>query len=113
MQKTTIASKLSGGGGRLTSAQDKNFWHTFLENIKRGDFFKSFSIAGANNKELLNSCNYCETQLFTFQNDTSNVNLSPIQPFNFSTVLPLGFVIPTCWFSWSLYRQTSTEYLGT
>ena len=29
----------------------------------------------------------------------SIVNLSPLQPFNFSTVLPLGFVIPTCWFS--------------
>ena len=32
---------------KFTSAQDKGFWHTFLENIKRGDFFKSFSIAGA------------------------------------------------------------------
>ena len=94
MQNTTIASKLSGGGGRFTSAQDKNFWHTILFKLKRGDFFKSFSIAGANNKELLNSCNYCEPQQFTFQNDISNDKL-----FNISTGLPLECVIPTCWFS--------------
>ena len=47
MQNTTIASKLSGGGGRFTSAQDKNFRRTIREYIKRVDFFKSFSIAGA------------------------------------------------------------------
>ena len=56
MQNTTIASKLRGGGGRFTSAQDKDFWHTFLENIKRGDFLKSFSIAGARpSPEFVNS----------------------------------------------------------
>ncbi len=46
------------------------------------------------NKEILNSCNLGAPGQLTVQNNISNDKL-----FNISTVLPLGFVIPTCWFS--------------
>ena len=54
MENTTIASKLRGGGGSASckSAQDKGFRWTLLEYIKRFDFFKSFSFAGANIKSI-------------------------------------------------------------
>ena len=52
-------------------------------------------ISGSHNKEILNSHNSCEPQRFSFQNDMSIVNLSPLQLFNFSTVLPVGLVNPT------------------
>ena len=53
MENTVIASKLRGGGGRFTSARDKGFWHSILSNIIwRGNFLKSFSIAGAIRKAI-------------------------------------------------------------
>ncbi len=52
------------------------------------DFFKSFSIEGASDKEILNSHNSCEPQRFSFQNDMSkdeHLNHSTFHPFNFIT----------------------------
>ena len=110
MQNTVIASKLRRGGGSTfcKSAQDNGFRRTILEYIKRFDFFKSFSFAGAirkaigllkdykhchpefisgsHNKEILNSHNSCEPQRFSFQNDMSND-----KPFNHSTFHPFNF----------------------
>ena len=52
-------------------------------------------MTGSHYKEILNSHNSCAPKQLTFQNDTSIVNLSPLQPFNHSTFQPFNFTAPS------------------